>query len=107
MLRPTETLEKNKLIAKFMGMDIIFDGISYHFYYINEKGCKSATQIHTLYESSWNWLMPVVHKCLAICNDLMLDEWESGFSDAFLSCSIATLYKEVTDFIEWYNKEIK
>lgn len=92
-------------IATFMGY--INNGCSSDGFLINPETNYDEDISEMKYDTSWDWLMPVVHKCLVICNDLMLDEWEGGFSDAFLSCSIATLYKKVTDFIEWYNKEIK
>lgn len=56
------------------------------------------------YNWSWDWLMPVVHKCLAICHENMWNEWEAGFSDALFTCHINGMYKEAVEFIQWYNK---
>lgn len=62
--------------------------------------------INLLFTKEWNWLMPVVHKCLLICHENMLNEWENGFADAFLSGSIDVMVKEVISFIEFYNKNL-
>ena len=50
----------------------------------------------------WNQLMQVVHKCLQICNENMLNEWEVSFSDKFFSCNIGNMYDETLKFIKWY-----
>lgn len=36
----------------------------------------------------------------------MLNEWESGFSDAFLSADIIQMYQEAVEFIEFYKKNL-
>ena len=46
-------LEGNKLIAEFMGLEIITDGISWF-----DTNYKSLGN----YDSSWDWLMPAVEK---------------------------------------------
>lgn len=61
---------------------------------------------YLFFTKEWNWLMPVVHKCLLICHENMLNEWENGFADAFLSRSIDTMVKEIISFIEFYNKNL-
>lgn len=53
---------------------------------------------------TWNDLMPVVHKCLKICHDNMLNEWENSFADKFLTLAIEPMFKEVIDFINFYNE---
>ena len=47
------------------------------------------------YKSSWNWLLPVVHKIKEI--DLDFDVLETGLS-------IDEVYKEVIEFIKQLNK---
>lgn len=56
------------------------------------------------FDSDWNWLMPAVHKCLKICHEASLNEWENSFADKFMTCQIEPLYKEVLNFIDWDNK---
>lgn len=82
--------EGNLLIAEFMGY---------------KRGGELQHYLH--YNERWDWLMPVVHKCLGICHDLMLNEWEQSFADEFLGTDIIALYKETIEFIEWYNKNAK
>ncbi len=57
------------------------------------------------YHSSYDWLMPVVHKILDICHEGMLNEWEYSFANKFLACDIIALYNEAITFIEWYNAQ--
>tara|TARA_R110000824_G_scaffold1687_2_gene8379 strand:+ start:893 stop:1138 length:246 start_codon:yes stop_codon:yes gene_type:complete len=49
------TQENNKLIAEFMGYEV-------HPVYEDER--------HDLhYHTSWDWLMPVIHKCFDVSDD--------------------------------------
>ena len=107
-----KTTENNKLIATFMGMSqgkpneqrfksdwfeqLIVEGNSF------ETGRKH-TYLH--FDTDWNWLMEVVNKCLGICHEKMLNEWEDGFSDSFFSRDINCLYSETVRFIKWYNEQ--
>ena len=77
----------NKLIAEFMG-----NGKEYEID-INTKTLKS-------YHTSWDWLMPVIHKCFDVAEDgqmadimhyLQMDEMDS-------------IYKAVVEFIKNQNK---
>ena len=106
-------IENNKLIAEFMGLfDKILSTGNIHswsdapFYYTTEdtkeKVIKNICK-YSKYDSDWNWLVPVVFKCLEICHNEMLNEWENGFSDSFFSRDINCMYSEVVRFIEWYN----
>ena len=91
-----QIIDNNKLIAEFMNYK--HDGKPMAYMTINYK---------KLYHTDWNWLMPVAHKCLTICRDKMKTEWESVFSDIFLTCSIESMQKEIVEFINWYNKQRK
>lgn len=102
----------NKLIAEFMGIKPRFEGPNVYSYsdapFFNvrednpEKVMKAICN-YVKYHSSWDWLMPVVHKCLEICNEEMLNEWEASFSDKFFTCAIEPMYNEVIEFIKWHN----
>jgi hypothetical protein len=90
-------LETNKLIAEFMGQltkenNVDFGDIPFHGY------CLHRIEL-SYYHTSWDWLIPVVHKCLRYDND-----WEEDFSDAFLSMNIDKMYDRVVNFIGWYNE---
>ena len=108
-------IENNKLITEFMGLfDKILSTGNIHswsdapFYYTTEdtkeKVIKNICK-YSKYDSDWNWLMTVVFKCLEICHNEMLNEWENGFSDSFFSRDINCMYSEVVRFIEWYNNK--
>lgn len=95
-------LEKNELIAKFIGVEPLKDLLVDKNGNINididiYEQCK--------FHSDWNWLIPVVFKCLEICHNEMLNEWENGFSDSFFSRDINCMYSEVVRFIKWYNNK--
>jgi hypothetical protein len=127
----------NELIAEFMGYKVIDDGISKFIYYTVLKfecgrrqsyrtGAKGVVQIANLYNTSWDWLMPVVERIrTTIVNNhsvAVVMEWTDGFranqqSKAF--CQIETYisdfsftkdemieatHKAVVEFIKWYNE---
>ena len=77
-------MNDNKLIAEFMG----------------EWPRLSGLQMQ--YHESWDWLMPVVEKCLDKSDDTMLEHWSAIF-DSLPSCNIDKVYEAVVKFIS-YNK---
>ena len=102
----------NKLIAEFMGGKLHKALHADHSFYTAPDKMpiipKDFFVVGELkYHKDWNWLMPVAHKCLTICRDKMKTEWESVFSDIFLTCSIESMQKEIVEFINWYNKQRK
>jgi hypothetical protein len=108
-----EIIECNKLIAEFMGVkpkEAKYDKHWYDGYELYKAGLPFAYgamgngTYNPKFDTSWDWLMPVVKKCLAICHEEMLNEWENYFCDIFLACDVLLMHKAVTEFIEWYNK---
>lgn len=91
-------MENNEVLAEFIGFDILSNG----YYQFEGEVTRSLPD----FKISWDWLMKVVHKCLEICNENMLNEWEAGFSDAFLSADIIQMYQEAVEFIEFYKKNL-
>ena len=71
-------MKNNRLIAEFMGIS-------------NYKQVK--------YHASWDWLMPVVDKCLS----RSAGEW-TDIHDALLSCNIQEVYDAVVESIKEYNQ---
>ena len=95
-------MKDNKLIAEFMG-----------------AGCDKKTFFITgkkvyFYDTSWDWLMPVVDKCTQIgfrdtdTDDNPLYElWDRLFCDnmgQFVGNHIDEVYNSVVEFIKEYNK---
>lgn len=133
-------MNQNKLIADFMEYEFIDESISAYDYGWWKKGKfvdgKSAVSSDFLcigdsnlkYDSSWNWLMPVVEKiCRLRIGDGkeqtdyayprtfgMLNE-DTGeimvrLNGSFLFQSdtlISATYGAVVDFIQWYNRTLK
>ena len=98
------TIESNKLIAKFMGLG---DNQPYQLWeHIRSNAGGEETSLYfdnnLRYNSSYDWLMPVVHKIK------QLGESENVYSVEFeklkLTDPIERIYKVVIEFIQWYNK---
>lgn len=105
------------MIAEFMGEKEL---ISESDFLAMEHKAHNPTIIEYLrYNSSWDWLMPVVEKiekldyikvesnyqnvendwqCLIVkSNDIIIQEFDFNHIDA--------MYQAVVQFIEWYNKQ--
>ena len=100
----------NKLIAEFMGHEIIYRPYSNGFIELSETQICDVDDL--LYHCSWDWLMPVVRKCGDIRQEIregniptdVEDYWDEileGLEDA----DIEYTYKSVREFILWYNQK--
>jgi hypothetical protein len=105
--------KENILIAKFMG--VYSDKNGYDYSKIGNKGIN--------YETSWDWLMPVIEKIekstvnscingITTMIGLSLDHTfycYIAFNKVHLECKgvnkLDATYKTVLKFIEWYNKQ--
>ncbi len=88
---------ENKLIAEFMKLptEVFNSGI------MNYHHDGAWYEEHELsYNVSWDWLMPVVEKCLTTG-----DRQHFVINDALLTCNIEEVYKAVVEFIKQYNDE--
>jgi hypothetical protein len=96
------TTKNNKIIAKFMGLTIITDGISYFDTHYNPL---------KKYSEDWNQLMEVVEKIYTL--DLYYDKYIEFNSSMFsngkieLSTRIYLVYNQCVEFIKWYNEQNK
>ena len=90
-------MKDNKLIAEFMGVDYV----DIDTYLENNK----ELQYHT----SWDWLMPVIHRIRDHVNVDMgfeeYDDWRENFKqiDPY-NYSLEQCYKAVVEFIKEYNR---
>tara|TARA_R100001510_G_scaffold49009_1_gene47149 strand:- start:781 stop:1188 length:408 start_codon:yes stop_codon:yes gene_type:complete len=104
-------MKNNKLIAEFMGVKptILGDEITYEMYGIvdciedglDEQHFFLEEELH--FHTSWDWLMPVVQKCLDVSND---DNIEDFYSIQNVVPNREATYKAVVEFINEHNKYI-
>jgi len=95
-------MNDNKLIAEFMGME----NNLYHFqshdtdiHYTN-----SELKFHT----SWDWLMPVIEKCLvgeAEQSDEISNTTIKNIYEGICNQDISHAYKSAVEFIKEYNND--
>lgn len=107
-----KTMEGNKLIAEFMGSSIDQRGKEREPFYISED-ININVNVHKMqFNTSWDWLMPVVSKCDGLSfykrgeSDI---KWGEIFNDeevirAFQANEIDVVYNSVIEFIKWYNE---
>ena len=86
-------MKDNKLIAEFMQWPDL--GTQGDFSYLK-------------YHESWDWLMPVVEKCLEKHNNLIdgrdvIDTSYSSIAQALQVVSLKETYKAVVEFIKEHN----
>jgi hypothetical protein len=120
-----EIIEGNKLIAEFIGYQILHKKYQYRSfnssnesYFEESEGdivCdKNGDEVNLYldgdplfdlselpFHSSWDLLMPVVEKCLTIPHEGNL---HMKLNDALLTLNIKEVWLVVIEFIEWYNK---
>lgn len=125
------TIENNKLIAEFMGFKTCItrsqEGKKYDYNLPN--GFELIKEVETTIESnwcevleeqdycfiedlkfhtSWDWLMPVVHKIVADYEfneqeELSDNEYRESLMDIVPFGIISDVYESVVEFIKWYN----
>lgn len=124
--------EGNKLIAEFMGYQILhkkyeylnFNSSNESYWDITEGDIvcdENGNEVDALdnypfysledlpFHSSWDWLMPVVSKCSKTKGfyDTKFQTYCKGalfFEDLDLYSPIDDIYKAVVEFIKWYNE---
>tara|TARA_R110002110_G_scaffold104119_3_gene262745 strand:+ start:188 stop:472 length:285 start_codon:yes stop_codon:yes gene_type:complete len=94
-------MKSNKLIAEFMGYDIITEAEK-------DKFPTVLTTKDVKYHTSWDWLMPVVVRLF----DDEYNEFDGAddlsfrLNDTLLETNLDSLYNIVVEFINEYNKTI-
>ena len=91
-------MNNNKLIAEFMGLQFSKGEYYRPLYNSGDWIPENELQYHT----SWDWLIPVVDKCLSQSDDTMLEQW-TAVRESLSSCNIDEVYEAVIKFIS-YNK---
>ncbi len=103
--------ENNKIIAEFMGLSIMHNIVYAKETIIthNERMLDHCNISIAKYDSSWDWLIPVVNRIYD--NDMYyqyVKETSGQFENKIKihTLNIKTTYKEVIKFIDWYNKNL-
>ena len=78
--------DQNKLIAEFMGYQL--------------KGRKLSDEM--IYDTSWDWLMPVVEKVFVLSEDE--EAWRMDIESGLTTLNRDETYRAVVEFIEHYNE---
>jgi len=105
-----ENLENNKLIAEFMGMQDTDLGWYDSVEAMSEYACQMVggnTFEELQYDRSWDWLMPVIERCLVgeaeqseeVSNTAIKNIYES-----ICNQDIHFAYKSVVEFIKQQNQ---
>lgn len=101
---PLMRVKNNAMIAEFMNVETCSDDHGYEgpCYYVptGAFGKFEYVKDYSLkYDSSYEWLMPVVNKCINIYHD----QRDEIFSALASGEGIEKLYIAVVNFIKWYN----
>jgi len=101
-MKDKEILEGNTLIAEFMNL-VIKDTIAY----ISDKPCAPNEKYlagykitHAKYDTSWDWLMPVLKECRKVSP---LGYSGSDIQMRLNQLEIREVWLAVVEFIKWHN----
>jgi hypothetical protein len=115
------TQENNKLIAEFMGWDILSPTTIPPNLHLSNLEVDNGEIPNFKFHSSWDWLMPVVekinnsfveyeHNDKGIVNGLVkgkdgewVDDKIKRVHNAVLQFNIKEIYNAVVEFIKWHN----
>lgn len=94
-----EIIEGNRLIAEFMGLRIGVDKYSYRV-----GATEPLHEKHLDYHKSWDWLIPVVEKIGNLSKKKNKQLW-GNIVFALRLVKKEEIYKEVIEYIKWYNNQ--
>jgi len=105
LLTKTKQMEhSNELIAEFMGVEEAYNPNGNDFVFkttipdINgDTDILESYKVSELkYHTSWDWLMPVIHKCFDVANDCAMQDIMHHLQVA----EMGDTYKAVVEFIK-------
>jgi hypothetical protein len=99
--------EKNRMIAEFMGFKLQDNPNERWFgQYFAEPNGTWGNRIEIMhFDTSWDWLMPVVEKIDNLETDEEFAEKMGDITHALIDINIDELYYQVCLFIDKYNKQ--
>ena len=102
--RRRNKMKNNKLIAEFMGLSIKA-GVCYYTDENNEFPMGIRSNDNLPYDTSWDWLMPVVEKIDNLFGeDDIVDDMINKVHNAVLQFNRDITYNAVVEFINQLNK---
>jgi hypothetical protein len=99
--------ENNKLIAEFMGWDIQSPTTIPTNLHLSNLELDNAEVMELKFNTSWDWLMPVIEKCLlgeAEQNEEISNTTIKNIYEGIYNQDISFTYKSVIGFIKHYNQ---
>lgn len=101
------TTENNILIAEFMGWKVQKDPTERFFGRLKHIDGAWYKENEIAYNWSWDWLMPVVEKCLEgeAEQDAEISQTTiKNIYESLCNTNISEVYNSVIKFIKWHNK---
>ena len=103
-----KTIENNKLIAEFMGLNL-HQGVWRKSTLATER--KICKEDALKYHSDWNWLMKVLEKIESLSHEQKVINWSRQNKNIFdfklTESKIEAVYNACIDFINFYNYQNK
>jgi len=84
-------MKENEIIAEFMGVVKHYEA--------------QSSNMFNQYHTSWDWLVPVIHKILHDNNDSSFFKFSMSVSNAIFNNNIDNAHNVVVEFIKEYNQK--
>ena len=106
--------KKNKIVTEFLGYRLVScnNGVAWENT-LSNKAIDDIFSIHgrlytersnyMKFDSSWDWLMPVLKKIILILTPQNYSEWRMITNPT--EYDIKEVYNQAVQFIEWHNKQ--
>ena len=105
-----EVIEGNKLIAEFITIGVNTETGWLHFRHPEITAAPSDYEYYR-FEESWDWLIPVINKIYDLSEYYIYKyETQTFYSEGGIEINtkyIEETYKDVVEFIEWFNSNKK
>ena len=105
-----EVIEGNKLIAEFITIGVNTETGWLHFRHPEIEAAPSDYEYYR-FEESWDWLIPVINKIYDLSEYYIYKyETQTFYSEGGIEINtkyIEETYKDVVEFIEWFNSNKK
>ena len=105
-----EVIEGNKLIAEFITIGVNTETGWLHFRHPEIEAAPFNYEYYR-FEESWDWLIPVINKIYDLSEYYIYKyETQTFYSEGGIEINtkyIEETYKDVIEFIEWFNSNKK